>query len=70
MKLEFAQNVLKKHIKFHENPSNGSWVVPWKRQTDSHDESNTARGCSVKISNKIGFNWLYQISDHINIIIS
>jgi len=26
-------------IKFHENPSSGSWGVP-RRQTDRHDEGN------------------------------
>jgi len=30
MKLEFSREILKKYsqIKFHKNPSSGSWVVP------------------------------------------
>jgi len=48
----------------------GAELFHVKRWTHSHDEANTARGYGVNISNKIGFNWLYQILDHINVIIS
>ena len=46
MKLEFSQQVLEKYsdIKFHENPSSGSRVVPCGRtdgRTDRHDEANS-----------------------------
>jgi hypothetical protein len=38
MKLEFYQHILEKvsNIKFHQNPSGGSRVVPWGR-TDGHE---------------------------------
>jgi len=41
MKLEFSLQYFEKysHIKFHENPSNGSRVVTCGR-TDAHDGSN------------------------------
>jgi len=37
----FSQRIFEKYsnIKFHENPSSGSRVVPWG-QTDIHDEAN------------------------------
>jgi len=42
MKLEDSQQIFKKssNIKFHENLSSGSWVVPcgWKNR---HDEANS-----------------------------
>jgi len=42
MKLEFSQQIFKiySNIKFHENLSGGSLVVPC-RQTDTHDKSNS-----------------------------
>jgi len=42
MKLEFSRQVFEKksNIKFHENPSSGSQVVPCGR-TDRHDEANS-----------------------------
>jgi hypothetical protein len=42
MALEFSQNILEKssNIKFHENPSSESRVVPCG-QTDRHDEANS-----------------------------
>jgi len=41
MKLEFYRHIVEKssNIKFHENPSSGSRVVPCRR-TDRHDEAN------------------------------
>jgi len=41
MKLEFSRYTLKKYsnIKFHKNPSSGSYVDPC-RQTDRYDETN------------------------------
>jgi len=41
MKPEFSEHIFEKysHIKFHENPSSGSRVVPCGR-TDTHDEAN------------------------------
>ena len=44
IKLEFAQEIFKKHsdIKFHENPSSGSWVVPC-RQTNRWTRQQTNR---------------------------
>ena len=41
----FSKNVRNTHIKFHENPSNGSRVVPWgltewRTDRQSHDEAN------------------------------
>jgi len=45
MKYEFSGNIFEKYlnIKFHENPSSGSLVVPCGRtdgRTDRHDEAN------------------------------
>jgi len=42
MKLEFSRRIFEKrsNIKFHENPSSGSGVGPWKR-TDGHDKANS-----------------------------
>jgi len=42
MKLEFSGQVFEEssNIKFHENPSNGSRVVPCGR-TDGHEEANS-----------------------------
>jgi len=42
MKLEFSRKIFEKYsnIKFHENPSSGSRVIPYG-QTDRHDEANT-----------------------------
>jgi hypothetical protein len=42
MKLEFSRRVFEKSldIKFDENPSSGSRVVPWVRK-DAHDEANS-----------------------------
>ena len=42
MKLEFSRLIFKKcsNIKFHENPSIGSGVVPCGR-TDGHNEANS-----------------------------
>jgi len=42
MKLEFYTQIFEKYsnIKFHENPSIGSRVVPCG-QTDRHDEANS-----------------------------
>jgi hypothetical protein len=42
MKIEFSREILEKYsnIKFHENPSSASRVVPCGR-TDRHDEPNT-----------------------------
>jgi len=44
MKLEFSRQIFEKYsnIKFHENPSSGSRVVPFgrtERRTDRHDEA-------------------------------
>jgi len=45
MKLEFSQQVFEKsNIKFHENPSSGSRVVPCGRmdgQKNRHDEADS-----------------------------
>jgi len=48
MKLEFSQQIFKKYpnIKFHENPSSWSRVVPCEqkemnRWTDRHNEANS-----------------------------
>jgi len=40
--LDFSQQIFEKslNIKFHENPSSGSRVVPF-RQADRHDEANS-----------------------------
>jgi len=40
MKLEFSWQIFEKHIKFHENPSSGSRVVPLGR-SDRHTEANS-----------------------------
>jgi len=42
MKLDCSQQIFEKYsnIKFHENPSSGSSVVPCGR-TDRHDEANS-----------------------------
>jgi len=42
MKLEFSQQIFEKYssIKFHENTSSGSRVVPCGR-TDRHNETNS-----------------------------
>jgi hypothetical protein len=42
MKLEFSQQTLENcsNIKYQENPSSGSRVVPWG-QTDRNDEANS-----------------------------
>jgi hypothetical protein len=42
MKLEFSRQIFEKYsnIKFHENQSSGSRVVPYGR-TDRHDEANS-----------------------------
>ena len=45
MKLEFSRQVFEKYadIKCHENPSNGSGVVPCgRKETDRHDEANSS----------------------------
>jgi len=41
MKIQLSRHIFKKYsnTKFHENPSNGSRVVPCGR-TDRHDEAN------------------------------
>jgi len=39
MKLEFSRQIFEKYIKFHENPSSGSRVVP-RGQTNRHGEAN------------------------------
>ena len=44
-KLEVYQRVFQKYanIKFDQNPSSGSWAVPYERtdeQADKHDETN------------------------------
>jgi len=43
MKLEFSRQIVEKYsnIKFHENPSSGSQVVPCGR-TDKHDNLTVA----------------------------
>ena len=46
MKLEFSRHIFEKYsnIKFHENPTSGSRVVPQgqlDRRTDKHDEANS-----------------------------
>ena len=43
MKLEVSGQSFEKYsdIKFHENPSSGSWVVHADRRTDKHDEGNS-----------------------------
>ena len=46
MKLEFSRQIFEKYsnIKFHENPSSGSRVVPYgrtDRRTNKHDEANS-----------------------------
>jgi len=40
MKSEFSRQFFEKYsiIKYHGNPSTASWVVPYGRQTDVHDE--------------------------------
>ena len=42
MQIEFSGQIFEKssNIKFHENPSSGSRVVPFPR-TDRHDEANS-----------------------------
>ena len=41
MKFDFLDRFSKNpHIKFHENPSSGSRVIPCE-QTDSHDQANS-----------------------------
>jgi hypothetical protein len=40
MKTEFSRQIFGKIIKFHENPSSGTRVVPFGR-TDSRDEANS-----------------------------
>jgi len=42
IKLEFSRQICEKYsnINFHENPSNGSRVVPCRR-TDRHDEADS-----------------------------
>jgi len=42
MKLEFLRQIFDKYLnmKFHENPSSGSQVVPWGR-TDRRNEANS-----------------------------
>jgi hypothetical protein len=42
MKLEFSRQIFGKtlNMKFHQNPSSGSRVVPCG-QTDGHDEANS-----------------------------
>jgi hypothetical protein len=44
MKLQFSEQILEKysHVKFHENPSSGSQLVPHGR-TDRHEEANSRR---------------------------
>jgi hypothetical protein len=41
MKLEFSRHIFEKYsnIKFHENPSSGSRIIPCG-QTDGHDEAD------------------------------
>ena len=39
-KLRFSGHILEEKIKFHENQSSGSRVVPCGR-TDTHDETNS-----------------------------
>jgi hypothetical protein len=46
MNLEFSGQIFEKYpnIKFHENPSSGSWIVQCERmdrRTDRHDEANS-----------------------------
>jgi hypothetical protein len=46
MTIEFSRQIFKKHsnIKFHENPSSGSRVVPCEQtdgEMDRHDEGNS-----------------------------
>ena len=46
MEFEFSLQIVEKYsnIKFHENPSSGSWVVPRGHsggQTERHDEANS-----------------------------
>jgi len=59
MKLEFSQQISEKYsnIKFHENPSSGSPVVPCG-QTDGHDEADSrfSQFCesALKTSNRLG----------------
>jgi len=42
MKLSFSQQIFKKlsNIKFRENPSSGSWVVPCRRM-ERYDEAKS-----------------------------
>jgi len=59
MKLQFSRQIFKKYsnIKFHENPSSGSQLVPCRRtngQTDgriySHDETNSHFFAAIDIN--------------------
>jgi len=71
MKLEFSLQIFEKYISnFMKIHPVGAELFHAKRRTHSHDEVNTARRYSVNISNEIGFNWLYQILDRINVVIS
>ena len=41
MKLESYRQIFEKILKFQENSSSGSRVVPWGSQTDRHDKANS-----------------------------
>jgi hypothetical protein len=57
MKREFSRQIFEKssNIKFHENPSSGSRVVPCGR-TDRYDEANVAHRNFVNAPKNIHFN--------------
>jgi len=54
MKRKFSRQILKKYsnVKFHENPSSGSWVIPCER-TDWHvafrNFANAPKNCLGKV---------------------
>ena len=52
MKLEFSRQIFKKYsnIKFHENPSIGSRVVPWGRMNGGQTYRQTARYDEAKVA--------------------
>jgi hypothetical protein len=67
MKLKFSRPIYKQKLKFHENSSSGSLVVPYERkdgQTNRHDEANMGRLNSLLGRHTENPKWM-EVADHL-----
>ena len=69
MTLEFSRQIFEKYsnIKFHENPSSGSWVVPCRRM-HRHDEANSCTLCSLNFAKSLKICHTNIIASHVQFI--